>query len=51
MKFKCICGKEFEKKITLSNHQRACKEFHKGKTYICECGKEFDTPAKKVISL
>lgn len=45
--FKCVCGKSFDNKNALSNHQRACFQFHKGKDYSCECGIKFSTPAKR----
>jgi hypothetical protein len=43
---KCNCGKEFEKKSSLSSHARFCKSYVKEEKKIftgkCECGKKFE---------
>lgn len=49
--YKCKCGKEFEKKGSLTSHARFCSSYEKETQpmveYKCECGREF----KKAQSL
>ena len=55
--FKCICGKEFNNKLSLGGHKTSCKIYQEEKQkqlsilqeneinyqYICNCGKRFKT--------
>ena len=55
--FKCICGKEFNNKLSLGGHKTTCKIYQDEKqkqvnilqkeendyTFICNCGKRFKT--------